>query len=113
MVFELRYAKAILLDISSGEKLELSLYPEDYQDENDRGWGISDVAFLDNNTVIIGTNTGNMIVWDLPVDSAATYHVANGEILNLTPFDNTSILFSVEDSLLMYDISNHQLAEIF
>lgn len=113
MLLELTYAKAILLDISSGEKLELSLSPEDYEDENDRGWGITELTFLDNNTVIIGTNTGNMIVWDLLVDSATTYHVTNGEILNLTPFNNASVLFSFEDSLSMYDIANHQLTEIF
>jgi WD40 repeat protein len=113
MILNLDHANAVLLDISSGEKLELSLSSVDYQDENDEATELTEVNFLDNNTVIIGTSSGSLLVWDLRQNSTTTYSVSDKGIWHLTPINETSFLFSVEDSLYLYDIAVNQLTKVF
>jgi WD40 repeat protein len=102
----------LVIDISTNETYEIDLSSSEYIDPENGKWGITDIRFMDDETAILSTNIGKLIVWDFQNGTQSAYMPTNERISAVMPIGDGDVLFSVGDFLFLFNLDDQSIQEI-
>lgn len=104
---------ALVIDIPTGEIYTIDLSSEEYVDPELGKWGLTNVRFMDDETAIIATNKGKLVVWNFRNGDETVYAPTNESISTIMPIEGADVLFSVGDSLTLFNLEDQTSKKIY
>ncbi len=104
---------ALVIDIPTNEIYKIDLSSEEYIDPELGKWEITDVRFMDNETAIIATNKGKLIVWNFQNGIQNVYVPTNESISTVMPIEGADIIYAMGDSLMLFNLDDQTSKKIF
>ncbi|MDK2982149.1 MAG: hypothetical protein PWQ55_2496 [Chloroflexota bacterium] len=104
---------ALVIDIPTGEIYTIDLSSEEYVDPELGKWGLTNVRFMNDETAIIATNKGKLVVWNFRNGDETVYAPTNESISTIMPIEGADVLYSVGDSLMLFNLEDQTSKKIY